>query len=79
MINKRKTSSPWLQDAHLMFKSRKKIMINKRKTSSIRDAIYKTRCVVLIIDNESYTNMARTIIVSKLNLYTVKHTKPYKL
>jgi len=54
-------------------------MINKRKTSSIRDAIYKTRCVVLIIDNESYTNMARTIIISKLNLYTVKHTKPYKL
>jgi hypothetical protein len=33
----------------------------------------------LIIDSESCVNIYSTIPVSKLNLCTVKHVKPYRL
>jgi hypothetical protein len=41
--------------------------------------MYKIRYVVLIIDSKSCTNMASTILISKLNLCTVKHTRLYRL
>ena len=33
----------------------------------------------MIIDNESCTNVANTILVRKLNLNTIKHGNPYRL
>ena len=50
-----------------------------------RENIFHTRCHVnnkvcsMIIDTESYTNVASTTLVEKLNLPTLKHSKPYKL
>uniref|UniRef100_A0A2N9FGW5 Retrotransposon gag domain-containing protein n=1 Tax=Fagus sylvatica TaxID=28930 RepID=A0A2N9FGW5_FAGSY len=50
-----------------------------------RENIFHTRCHVnnkvcsMIIDRESYTNVASTTLVEKLNLPTLKHSKPYKL
>jgi hypothetical protein len=50
-----------------------------------RENIFHTRCHVnnkvcsMIIDGGSCTNVASTILVEKLNLPTLKHSKPYKL
>lgn len=47
--------------------------------------ILHTRCHVkdkvctLIIDSRSYTNVANTLLVEKLDLHTIKHSKLYKL
>ncbi|KAJ4702759.1 Transposon Ty3-I Gag-Pol polyprotein [Melia azedarach] len=46
---------------------------------------FHTRCHVkdkvctMIIDSGSCTNVASTLLVDKLNLYTIKHHKSYKL
>jgi hypothetical protein len=50
-----------------------------------RENIFHTRCHVnnkvysMIIDGESCTNVASTILVEKLNLPTLKYSRPYKL
>ena len=50
-----------------------------------RENVFHTRCHVnnkvcsMIIDGESCTNVASTTLVEKLNLPTLKHTRPYKL
>ena len=50
-----------------------------------RENIFHTRCHVnnkvcsMIIDGGSCTNPASTILVEKLNLPTLKHSRPYKL
>jgi hypothetical protein len=50
-----------------------------------RENIFHTRCHVnnkvcsMIIDGGSCTNAASTILVEKLNLPTLKHSRPYKL
>jgi hypothetical protein len=50
-----------------------------------RENIFHTRCHVnskvccTIIDGGSCTNMASTTLVEKLNLPTLKHSRPYKL
>ncbi|RDY05593.1 hypothetical protein CR513_10537, partial [Mucuna pruriens] len=47
--------------------------------------IFHTRCLVqgkvcnMIIDGRSYTNVASTILVEKINLQTTKNPRPYKL
>jgi hypothetical protein len=33
----------------------------------------------MIIDSESCTNVASTILIKKLDLNTVEHNRPYKL
>ncbi|KAH9649250.1 hypothetical protein KPL70_025911 [Citrus sinensis] len=49
------------------------------------DNIFHTRCHIkdkicsMIIDGGSYTNVASTSLVEKLNLKTLKHPRPYKL
>ena len=50
-----------------------------------RENIFHTRCHInnkvcsMIIDGESCTNMASTILVEKLSLPTLKHPRPDKL
>jgi hypothetical protein len=50
-----------------------------------RENIFHTRCHInnkvcsMIIDGGSCTNVASTILVEKLNLPTLKHSRPYKL
>jgi hypothetical protein len=50
-----------------------------------RENIFHTRCHInnkvcsMIIDRESCTNVASTILVEKLSLPTLKHPKSYKL
>ena len=50
-----------------------------------RENIFHTRCHInnkvcsMIIDGGSYTNVASTTLVEKLNLPTLKHRRPYKL
>ena len=50
-----------------------------------RENIFHTRCHInnkvcsMIIDWGSCTNVANTILVEKLNLPTLKHSRPYKL
>ena len=50
-----------------------------------RENIFHTRCIVngqlcsLIIDGGSYTNVASSKLVSKLNLDTKPHPRPYRL
>ena len=57
----------------------------KDDDSSQRENIFHTRCLVrnatcsLIIDSGSCVNVASTRLVSKLNLPTTPHPKPYKL
>ena len=38
--------SPWLKGEHFRFRSKKMILMNKGRTSSIRVVTYKERCVV---------------------------------
>ena len=50
-----------------------------------RKNIFYTRCLInnkvcgMIIDGESCTNVASTILVEKLSLSTIKHPRPYRL
>ena len=50
-----------------------------------RETIFHTKCHVdnkvysLIIDGGSYTNVASTTLIEKLNLPTLKHPRPYRL
>ena len=50
-----------------------------------RENIFHTRCKVqdkvcyMIIDGGSCTNVASTMLVEKLYLYTIKHPRPYTL
>ena len=50
-----------------------------------RENIFHTRCHInskvcsMIIDGGSYTDVASTTFVEKLNLPTLKHPRPYKL
>ena len=50
-----------------------------------RENIFHTRCKVqdkvccMIIDGGSCTNVASTMLVEKLHLYTIKHPRPYTL
>ena len=50
-----------------------------------RENLFHTRCHVqnkvcsVIIDGGSCTNVASAIMVEKLGLPTIKHSKPYKL
>ncbi|CAJ2644921.1 unnamed protein product [Trifolium pratense] len=57
----------------------------KEEDTTQRENIFHTRCLVqekvclLIIDGGSCTNVASTRLVSKVNLKTKPHPKPYKL
>ncbi|CAJ2644940.1 unnamed protein product [Trifolium pratense] len=57
----------------------------KEEDTTQRENLFHTRCLVqknvcsLIIDGGSCTNVASTRLVSKLNLETKPHPKPYKL
>ena len=50
-----------------------------------RENIFHTRCKVkdkvycMIINGDSCTNVASTMLVEKLYLYTMKHLRPYTL
>jgi hypothetical protein len=54
-------------------------------TEQQRENIFHTRCHVnnkvcrMILDRGSCTNVASTILLEKLNLPTLKHSRPYKL
>ena len=53
--------------------------------TSQREQIFHSRCMIanksfnLIMDRGSYTNATFTGMVSKLNLATIEHPKPYTL
>ncbi|MCI19695.1 mutant gag-pol polyprotein, partial [Trifolium medium] len=57
----------------------------KEEDTNQRENLFHTKCLVqgkvrsLIIDGGSCTNVASTRLVSKLNLETKPHPKPYKL
>ncbi|KAI4353626.1 hypothetical protein L6164_002559 [Bauhinia variegata] len=59
--------------------------VKKEEDASQRENIFHTRCLIqgkvcsLIIDGGSCTNVASTRLVSKLNLETKPHPRPYKL
>jgi len=61
------------------------VQVKEDETNQQRENIFHTRCYVqskvcsLIIDSGSYVNVCNTTLVSKLNLCTVKHAKPYRL
>jgi hypothetical protein len=60
------------------------IQIKEDESNQQRDNIFCTRYVQnkvcsLIIDSESCDNVCSTTLISKLNLCTVKHVKPYRL
>jgi hypothetical protein len=60
-------------------------MFNEEEDTTQREKLFQTRCLVrgkvccLIIDGGICTNVASTRLVSKLNLETKPHPKPYKL
>jgi hypothetical protein len=61
------------------------VQVKEDEINQQRENIFHTRCYVqskvcgLIIDIGSYVNVCSTTLVSKLNLCTVKHVKPYTL
>jgi hypothetical protein len=60
------------------------VQVKEDETNQQRENIFHMRCYVqskvcsLIIDNGSCVNVCSTTLVSKLNLCTVKHAKPYR-
>ena len=64
---------------------RLQVQVKKDETNQQRENIFHTCCYVqtkgcsLIIDNGSCVNVYSTTLVSKLNLCTIKHVKPYRL
>ena len=61
------------------------VNVNEDESTQQKENIFQTRCYVqskvcgLIIDSRSCVNVCSTTLVSKLNLSTVKHAKPYRL
>jgi hypothetical protein len=61
------------------------VQVKEDEINQQRENIFHTRCYVqskvcgLIIDSGSYVNVCSTTFVSKQNLCTVKHAKPYRL
>ena len=61
------------------------VQVIEDESNKQRENIFHTRCYVqskvcgLIIDSRSHVNVYSTTLVSKLNLSTLKHTKPYRL
>jgi len=61
------------------------VQVKEDETNQQRENIFHTRCYVqskacsLIIDSRSCVNVCSTTLVSKLNLCSVKHPKPYGL
>ena len=61
------------------------VQVKKDDMEQQKENIFHTRCHInnkvcsMIIDGGSYTNVASTTLVEKLNLPTLKHPKPYKL
>jgi len=61
------------------------VQVKEDEINQQRENIFHTRCYVqskvcgLIIDSGSCVNVCSTTLVSKLNLCTVKHAKPYRL
>ena len=61
------------------------VHVKEDETNQQGENIFHTCCYIpskvcsLIIDRGSYVNVCSTTLVSKLNLCTVKHAKPYRL
>ena len=61
------------------------VQVMKDESNQQRENIFHTRCYVqskvcgLIIDSGGCVNVCSITLVSKLNLSTVKHTRPYRL
>jgi hypothetical protein len=61
------------------------VQVKEDETNQQRENIFHTHCYVqskvcgLIIDSGSSVNVCSTILVSKLDLCTLKHVKPYRL
>jgi ferredoxin len=61
------------------------VQVKEDEINQQRENIFNTRCYVqskvcgLIIDSGSCVNVCSTTLVSKLNLCSVKHAKPYRL
>jgi len=61
------------------------VQVKEDETNQQRENIFHTCCYVnskvcgLIIDSGSCVNVCSTTLVSKLNLCTIKHAKPYRL
>jgi hypothetical protein len=69
----------------LVIRRKLQVQFKEDETNQQRENIFHTRCYIqskvcgLIIDSGSCVNVCSTILVSKLNLCTVKHAKPYRL
>jgi hypothetical protein len=61
------------------------VQVKEDETNQQMENTFHTRCYVqskvcgLIIDSRSCVNVCCTTFVSKINLCTVKHVKPYRL
>ncbi|XP_058005436.1 uncharacterized protein LOC131181399 [Hevea brasiliensis] len=72
-------------DVGEMLVVRRTLSAHATKEEEQRENIFHTRCTILskvcnvIIDGGSYTNVASTTLVEKLNLPTLVHSHPYKL
>ena len=59
--------------------------VKEDEMEQLWENIFHTRCHInnkvcsIIIDDGSCANMASTTLVEKLNLPTLKHSRPYKL
>jgi len=73
-----------LKEKHLSWRALN-IHVNVDNWKSQREKIFHTTChvynkvCILIIDDDSCTNIANIELVKKLNLHTTKHRIPYKL
>jgi len=71
--------------ASLVMRSTLQVQVKKDESDQQKENIFQTRCYVqskvcgLIIDSGSFVNVCSTTLVSKLELSTVKHAKPYRL
>jgi len=67
----------------LVIRQTLQVQVKEDETNQQRENIFHTRCYVqskmcgLIIDSGSCVNVCSTTLVSKLNLCTVKHAKPF--
>jgi hypothetical protein len=74
-----------LVEESLVIRRTLQVQVKEDETNQQRENIFHTRCYVqskvygLIIDSGSCVNVCSTTLVSKLNLCTVKHAKPYRL
>ena len=71
--------------ASLVIRPTLQVQVKEDEFNQQRENIFQTCCYVqskvcgLIIDNGSCVNICSTTLVSKLNLRTIKHVKPYRL